>query len=99
MNVLMIGSHLKVSGGITRVVKNYIKAGIGNKVNFTYLPTYIGGNHLVKIIYFIIKFFELYININIYNKKYDVAHIHMSYKGSFHRKRLIINILNKKGYP
>ena len=28
MKVIMIGSHLRVTGGITRVVKNYIQAGI-----------------------------------------------------------------------
>ena len=28
MNVIMIGSHLKVTGGITRVVKNYMQAGL-----------------------------------------------------------------------
>ena len=31
MNVIMIGSHLKVTGGITRVVKNYMQAGLKEK--------------------------------------------------------------------
>ena len=50
MNVIMIGSHLKVTGGITRVVKNYMQAYQG-KTNLEYFPTYYGSNHLVNIIF------------------------------------------------
>lgn len=51
MNVIMIGSHLKVTGGITRVVKNYMQAGLKEKTNLEYFPTYYGSNHLVNIIF------------------------------------------------
>ncbi|MDG4658482.1 glycosyltransferase family 4 protein [Ectobacillus antri] len=99
MNVIMIGSHLRVTGGITRVVKNYIEADLGKKVNLEYFPTYYGAGHVVNIIYFIIQFLKLFIKINILSQKYDVAHIHMSYRGSFVRKRQIINLLAKANIP
>ncbi|WP_242216868.1 glycosyltransferase family 4 protein [Bacillus cereus group sp. BfR-BA-01380] len=99
MNVIMIGSHLRVTGGITRVVKNYMQAGLGKKVNLEYLPTYYGFNHFVNIMYFIIQYIKLFIKINVLNQKYDVAHIHMSYRGSFIRKRYIIQLLNNKCIP
>lgn len=99
MKVIMIGSNLRVPGGITRVVKNYIQAGIGDKVEFEYFPTYYGSNNLVNILYFIIQYIRLLFKLYLFNNKYDVAHIHMSYKGSFIRKRHIINLLKKKNIP
>ncbi|MEY8756305.1 glycosyltransferase family 4 protein [Peribacillus frigoritolerans] len=99
MKVIMIGSHLRTTGGITRVVKNYLQSDLDKKVNLEYFPTYFGSNHLINILYFFIRFIVLYFKLNISNVKYDVAHIHMSYKGSFYRKKIIINSLKKKNIP
>ncbi|MGZ9818823.1 glycosyltransferase family 4 protein [Peribacillus simplex] len=99
MKVIMIGSHLRTTGGITRVVKNYLQSDLNKKVNMEYFPTYFGSNHLVNILYFLIRLIVLYYKLNILNIKYDVAHIHMSYKGSFFRKKIIINSLKKKNIP
>ncbi|MGG0300386.1 glycosyltransferase family 4 protein [Bacillus albus] len=99
MNVIMIGSHLKVTGGITRVVKNYMQAGLNEKTNLEYFPTYYGSNNLVNIIFFIWQYIKLFFQLNVLSRKYDVAHIHMSYRGSFIRKRKIINLLNQKNIP
>ncbi|HDR7607875.1 hypothetical protein S3E15_05153 [Bacillus mycoides] len=99
MNVIMIGSHLKVTGGITRVVKNYMQAGLNKKTNLEYFPTYYGSNHFVNIMYFIGQYIKLFFQLNVLSRKYDVAHIHMSYRGSFVRKRKIIQLLNRKNIP
>ncbi|KON70201.1 glycosyl transferase [Peribacillus butanolivorans] len=99
MKVIMIGSHLRVNGGITRVVKNYLESGMQKKVNLEYFPTYYGSNHFINILYFVIQYFKLFINLNLLNKQYDVAHIHMSYRGSYVRKRYIIHLLNSKNIP
>ncbi|MDM5221855.1 glycosyltransferase family 4 protein [Peribacillus sp. NJ11] len=99
MKVIMIGSHLRTTGGITRVVKNYFQAGLNKKVDLEYLPTYFGSNHFVNIFYFFTKLIGLYIKLYFLNKRYDVAHIHMSYKGSFIRKKYIINLLKNKKIP
>ena len=98
MNVIMIGSHLKVTGGITRVVKNYLQAGLNKKTNLEYFPTYYGSNHFVNIMYFIGQYIKLFFQLNVLSRKYDVAHIHMSYRGSFVRKRKIIP-MNRKNIP
>lgn len=99
MRVLMIGSHLRVNGGITRVVKNYIEAGLPEKVNFEYFPTYFGANLFINIFYFYYQLIRLHFKLLFKANRYDVAHIHMSYRGSFIRKRIIINLLNKKKIP
>ncbi|OAS88184.1 MULTISPECIES: glycosyltransferase family 4 protein [Metabacillus] len=99
MKVIMIGSHLRVTGGITRVVKNYLESGLPQKVNFEYFPTYHGSNHFLNIFYYFYQFFKLFIRLYILNEQYNVAHIHMSYRGSFVRKRFIINLLKKKKIP
>jgi glycosyltransferase involved in cell wall biosynthesis len=97
MNILMIGSHLRVKGGITRVIKNYIDAGLGENVNLFFFPTYVGSNIITNIIYFYLKLLILIPLLII--KRIDVAHIHMSYKGSYIRKKIIIDILERRKIP
>lgn len=99
MKVIMVGSHLRVTGGITRVVKNYIQAGLNKKISLEYFPTYYGSNHLINILYFVFQYFKLFIKLSLLHRSYDVAHIHMSYKGSFIRKMYIVNLLSRKGIP
>ncbi|MCM3029814.1 glycosyltransferase family 4 protein [Niallia sp. MER 6] len=99
MKVLMIGSHLKVPGGITRVVKNYIEGGLPQKTKFEYFPTYYGSNHLINLFFYIVQYIKLFVFIVILKKEYDVAHIHMSYKGSYERKKHIINVLKLSKIP
>ena len=65
MKVIMIGSHIRVTGGITRVVKNYIQAGLNEKTDLEYFPTYYGSNHFVNIVYFIIQYVKLFFKLNI----------------------------------
>lgn len=99
MKVLMIGSHLRVTGGITRVVKNYIQAGLGKKVNLEYFPTYYGSNHPVNILYFVSQYLKLFFKLKVLKQRYDIAHVHMSYRGSFLRKRPIIQLLESEHIP
>lgn len=96
----MIGSNLRVNGGITRVIKNYIKAGLDKKVDLKFYPTYFGsGNHIIDGVYFVVQYMKLYINYKIFRNKVDIIHVHMSYKGSFYRKKYIINLFFKLGVP
>ncbi len=69
MKVIMIGSHIRVTGGITRVVKNYIQAGLNEKTDLEYFPTYYGSNHFVNIVYFIIQYVKLFFKLNILKKE------------------------------
>lgn len=99
IKVLMIGSHLRTTGGITRVIKNYLKAGLGNKVDFYFFPTYYGSNLVINILFYCTQYIRLFIKLYILNQKYDIAHIHMSYGGSFIRKKYIIKLLNYNKIP
>ncbi|MGX1191844.1 glycosyltransferase family 4 protein [Metabacillus sp. SLBN-84] len=99
MKVLMIGSHLRVTGGITTVLRNYEEAGLSKKVNLEHLPTYLGSKNVINILYFVLQYCRLVFKLFFINRTYDVAHIHMSYRGSFIRKMLIINLLHKKNIP
>ena len=99
MKVIMIGSHLRVTGGITRVVKNYLESGLPRKVDLEYFPTYYASYQFINIIYFFLQYTKLLIKLVLFNQQYDIAHIHMSYKGSFIRKKYIMQILNQKNIP
>lgn len=99
MKVLMIGSHLRVTGGMTSVIKNYIQSGLPQKVDFEYFPTYFGSNHFFNILYFFLQFTKLWMKLIFLNEPYNVAHIHMSYRGSFVRKKYIIQLLKRKNIP
>ncbi|MGU8899149.1 glycosyltransferase family 4 protein [Clostridium perfringens] len=94
IRVLIIGSDLSVKGGITSVIKSFLESNLTD-VEFKLLPTYVEGNSFRKIIFYIkgiIKYLKA-----IFRKEFDIAHVHMSYKGSFFRKLLIIKISNLFG--
>ena len=55
--------------------------------------------NLFNIIYFFLQYIKLFIKLIFFNQQYDVAHIHMSYKGSFIRKKYIIQLLKHKNIP
>lgn len=89
IRVLIVGSDISVKGGITSVIKRYLNQNFKD-ISISYLPTYIEAGSVRKISFFISSYFK-YISKLIKNK-FDIVHIHMSYKGSFYRKLLIIII-------
>ncbi len=85
IQVLMVGNHPSVKGGITSVIEQlrkyeWDKAGI----NMEFIATYIDANNVKKIVYFIVAYIKIFVRF--IKAKPDVMHIHMSYKGSFQRK-------------
>lgn len=89
VKVLTIGSHPSVKGGITTVINQFITYN-WNKSVMSFLPTYIEGNKIKQILFFTSAVLK-YIIILMFNRP-DVVHIHMSYKGSFHRKLFITRL-------
>ena len=89
VKVLIIGSDSSVRGGITTVINSFFNYKFED-IELELLPTYIDVNNFKKIIFFF-KSLIVYIKKNIKND-FDIAHIHMSYKGSFIRKYLIVLI-------
>lgn len=87
IKVLIVGSHSSVKGGITSVIDRFLNYN-WNDIEVELLSTYIEGNFIKKIFFFLRGFLK-FIKMLIKND-FDIAHIHMSYKGSFFRKYLIV---------
>lgn len=87
--VLIIGSDSSVKGGITSVINSFLQNSWEN-IEIDLLPTYINENPLKKILFFL-KFLIKYI-VKILKNEFDIIHVHMSYKGSFYRKFIVIKI-------
>lgn len=89
-NILVVGSSLKDKGGIVTVIKN-IYGVIGERYNFTHIDTFITTNNtLLKFWYFIMGLVNLLAKLLF--SSIDLVHIHMSYKGSFYRKSIVLII-------
>lgn len=92
IRVIMFGPDLDVMGGISYVVREYIKAGIQNRVDFKFIPTTKDLPKSKKILFFI---GALTITLKMLQKRQDyICHLHVSQDGSFYRK-LIIFLLSK----
>ena len=87
--VLIIGSDSTVKGGITSVIDSFLN-NQWKDIEVQLLPTYIEGNPMEKINFFI-KSLCIYLK-RLMKNDFDIAHVHMSYKGSFYRKLLIVKL-------
>lgn len=96
IKVLMIGNHPSVKGGITSVISQILKHDWESEgVTLRFIPTYIEANNIKKILYFIIAYLKIFIQILF--ERPDVVYIHMSYRGSFQRKYIIHRLCKKFG--
>lgn len=91
VKVLIIGSHSSVKGGITSVINMFLKHKWEN-VEVELLATYIELSTFKKMIFFTISVIKLLSKL--VKNSFDIIHIHMSYKGSFFRKYIIVKLSN-----
>lgn len=92
----MIGNHPSVKGGITSVVTQLLSHDWESQnIHIKFIPTYVNKNNVIKMAYFVIAYIKIWF-IMVFSKP-DVVHIHMSYKGSFHRKYLIHKLCKRRG--
>lgn len=90
INVLMIGSDLSVKGGMTTVVKSFLNNNFED-VNITYVPTHIENvGKMYKILFFIKSL--IIIVKNLIMNDVNIVHIHLSERGSFFRKLIVVLI-------
>lgn len=90
INVLMIGSDLSVKGGMTTVVKSFLSNNFED-VNIAYVPTHIENvGKMYKILFFIKSL--IIIVKNLIMNDIDIVHIHLSERGSFFRKLIVVLI-------
>ncbi|MFI3227135.1 MAG: glycosyltransferase family 4 protein [Clostridia bacterium] len=85
LKVLTVGNSPKVKGGITSVINQIMEHKWDTEnVSMKFIATYLDTNNIVKVLYFILAYIKILV-VFLFDKP-DVAHIHMSYKGSFSRK-------------
>ena len=88
--ILVVGSSLKDKGGIVTVIKNIESSSIMDDYKFKRIETYITGSIYKRVYIFLAALVKL-IGILI-SFRPDILHIHMSEKGSFYRKAIILLI-------
>lgn len=86
--ILVVGSSAKDKGGIVTVIKNISNSFIAEKYNLERIETYITGSKLKRLSIYLKGLIIFFYKITI--KRPDLIHIHMSYKGSFYRKSIMI---------
>lgn len=84
----MIGSDSTVRGGITSVITQLISHNWENEgIDMRFIPTFIETKKTKKTIFFLFSFIKILISFITYRP--HIVHMHMSYRGSFHRKYII----------
>lgn len=88
IRVLMCGNHPSNKGGMTSVISQIRSYDWKKKsIKMKFIPTFYPGNTIIKSLYFMLSYIRIFIVMLFW--KPDIVHMHMSYKGSFHRKFLI----------
>lgn len=97
ITVLIVGPDLDAQGGISAVIREYVHAGIQDRINLRIIATYQDGSILKKVFVFI----EALPRVIVYllRNKPAVLHINLSLGGSFVRKSVVFyfaRLLRKK---
>ena len=93
--VLMIGSDLSVKGGIVSVLKNYLSCDGWRTADISFVPTHVEGSPWKKIRFFLggLKKIRRLLNTGAFR----IVHIHVSERGSFTRKAIVLSLAKRKG--
>lgn len=95
MNILMCCSDLSYKGGMVSVVKGYLDYPDKGDVEITFVPTHRQGGKAAMALCFA-KAYARIVRMAM-TGKIDVAHLHVSERGSFVRKGLLLRTLRKMG--
>lgn len=96
LKVVTVGNAPSVKGGITSVISQVLSHNWSEQnIDMRFIPTFEGGSSADKIKAFLKGYFQLRKEIRKGNV--DVAHIHMSHKGSFSRKYYIHRLCRRYG--
>lgn len=91
-NVLFVGPHYSLRGGMAAVLKTYSQT----IEPFNFLPTYFYKNPVGSIGYFFIAFVKLFW-ILVSNRQIKIVHIHTASRGSFFRKSAMVLLCRLSG--
>lgn len=89
--VLMVGPSRDSKGGISSVVNSYFESGLDNIVELKYIESTNDKKYFGKWT----KWINGYVEYLKCVKKYEIVHIHMSYKGSIYRQGIYAKIAKK----
>ncbi len=92
--VLMVGSHLSVKGGIVSVLKNYLSYEGWKETEISFVPTHMEGAVWKKAWFFLKSLVQ--IRKLLKAGLFDIVHIHVSERGSFTRKSMILRMAKRK---
>lgn len=92
--VLMVGSDLSVKGGIVSVIKNYLSYDAWTDTDISFVPTHIEGPSWKKAWFFLKALIKIRKLLN--TRTYNIVHIHVSERGSFTRKSIILHLAKRK---
>lgn len=96
LKVFTVGNAPSVKGGITSVISQILSHNWNEQnIEMRFIPTFEGGSSVDKIKAFLKGYFQLRKEFKTGNV--DVAHIHMSHKGSFSRKYYIHRLCKEYG--
>lgn len=95
MKVVMVGPSLKMQGGVASVAKGYVKSGLGEIFDLSYIGTACDGSSLKKALTFMGALARFRREL----PSADIVHIHASMRGSFERKFRIASMAKKNGVP
>lgn len=90
IKVLNIGPDVTVKGGMTSVVKNYMDFKKWDNTEFNYYPSYVEKGNVGMAVYYFKSVPKIIKAIN--EKSIDIVHLHMSERGSYFRKALLLEI-------
>lgn len=93
--VLMTGPASSVQGGIRTVVNQYLEFDNWNDVELIYIPSYIESTTVRKVLLFLSCILKVSATCAL--KHVDVLHMHVSERGSFWRKSLLLKLCRRKG--
>jgi len=93
--ILMCGSTLDTKGGMVSVIKNYLEYADWGEYRITYIPTHFDTNKYVLICYFCVRYIQIVFSALF--SGYRIAHLHVSYRGSFWRKAFLAKTLKAMG--
>ena len=93
--VLMVGSDLSVKGGMVSVVRNLLSDGLWQHTELSYVPTHIEGSTLQKIRFFSKALVTLRRMLR--TGAFQAVHIHVSERGSFTRKAMVLRLAKRYG--
>jgi len=93
LNIIMMGSDLTVLGGVSEVVREYLKAGLDKKVDLVLIPSHIDGSKLQKL-FKLIQAIKAFLLLPWGGR--SIVHMHLSHGASFFRKLLLMIIAKIK---